>query len=112
MPSRATHRELTKLLLNGYDGDAAHAAVDSTARAHGPAHRRDEVHSPAGAVLELLKRGQASPESVSAVYAHLAQDKMVDGMVDATGLKGPSRQFVKAQLEKTIVRVLRRSRSR
>ncbi len=112
MPSRQTHRELTRLLLNGYDGDAAHAAVDSTARAHGPAHRHDEVHSPAGAVLELMKRGQATPRNVEAVYAHLAQDKMVDGMVGVTGLKGTSRQFVKAQLEKTIVQVLRRSRSR
>lgn len=110
MPSRAAHRELTRLLLHGYDGDQAHAVVDSTAKLHGSDHRRDEVHSPAGAVLELLKRGQATPQNVEAVYAHIAQDKMVDQMVATTRLRGAARQFVKSELERTIVRVLRRSR--
>ncbi|MGI0066844.1 MAG: hypothetical protein ACREB9_00230 [Thermoplasmata archaeon] len=108
MPSRATHRAMTALVMQGYDGDEAHAAIDSTARAHGPAHRHDEVHSPEGAVLELMRRGQATPRSVQAVYAHLAQDKMVDGILAFTRLKGPSRQLVKAGIEKTIVRIARR----
>jgi hypothetical protein len=108
VPSRATHRALTALAMDGYDGDPAHAAIDSTARAHGPSHRHDEVHSLPGVALELAKRGQLSPQNLLAAQHHLVQDAAVDGMLKATGLRGPSRAFVKDLLEKAIVRGARR----
>lgn len=108
MPNRAAHRALTALVMGGYDGDEAHAAVDSTARLHGPSHRHDEVHTLAGAAVELAKRGQLTPRNLLAAQHHFVQDKVVDSLVNVTGLKGPARTFAKEILERAIVKGARR----
>ncbi|MGI0067524.1 MAG: hypothetical protein ACREC5_01810 [Thermoplasmata archaeon] len=73
MPGRKTHEALNLLLL-GVPGTEVHRVKDSTARIHGPSHRRDHVHSTLGAMTELAKRGELEWHSPVTSLLHDAFD--------------------------------------
>ena len=112
MPSQRLHDELNELV--GLDREKARRIqklMDSTARAHGPAHRHDEVHSLPGVAAELLRRGEFTPENLQAAAAHLAQDAMFDALGRAVPA-GPARRAFKGLAEDALTRALRGSRRR
>lgn len=112
MPSGDLHAELNLVMGVRDPSRRVQKLVDSTAKAHGPAHRHDAVHSLGGAIIELANRGELTPENALAVVAHINQDRAFDAVWRALPIKGPLREFTKTQIQKTLVKALREARKR
>jgi len=112
VPSGDLHEELNFLMGARDPGRKVQRLVDSTAHGHGPAHRKDPIHSLEGVVLELAKRGELTGDNVLAAVAHFNQDRAFDAVWRNFPVKGPFRQAVKNEAMKAIARALRENRRR
>jgi hypothetical protein len=109
-PSGELHEELGYIMGTPDPKRRVQRLMDSTAHAHGPAHRGDPVHSLGGIVVELAKRGELTPANVLAAQGHILQDKAFDAIWRALPVKGPYRQAVKNESMRILARTLRQVR--
>jgi hypothetical protein len=109
MPSGRTHAAITRRILGSTDGRLVQQLMDRTAKAHGPSHRRDHEHSLEGVAVELMKRGQLTPQNMTAAVLHQLTDRAFDEMGRALPA-GTPRRIGKLLMEDAIVNALRGSR--
>lgn len=111
MPSGKTHREFARW-FGVRDSRAVDRLIDSTASAHGPAHRSDPIHTLPGVLQALASRGELNSQTAAAAVLHFAADGLFDRMLAVTRLRGEPRKAAKILLENQVRAVLQRRRRR
>lgn len=111
MPGGKLHAAATRRVL-GVSGIEVQRLMDSTARLHGPAHRRDHVHSVNGVVIELARRGQLTPQAPAVAALHRLLDETMSPIYRHVLPKGPLRRPAQELLENILVQALEPKRRR
>jgi len=112
MPSGRLHAVLTERVLGSTDGREVQKILDSTARAHGPSHRQDHVHSLPGVAAELALRGQLTLENMAAASLHLMADDAWSRMWSSVPMPSRFKQPMKAYAEELLADSLQPTRRR
>lgn len=108
-PSGDLHEEISRL-VTGRSGREVQRILDSTAHTHGGRHREDSIHSLGGLAVELMRRGELTPEKMLDGALHLATDEAFSRAMKGLPIRGPMRQPTKQLLQASLVQALKSAR--